>query len=107
MATRIVLVHHDICQGRRITEVGGGSPLRSYRTLPKYPGWYLSRRCYAPSSAPWFACHRGYRPAIPTIPGFHSKHEAAAWIVQTGRLLQQAEPGFHAPPELPSGGSTE
>jgi hypothetical protein len=27
-----------------------------------------------------------------TIPGFSSEHEAAAWIVQTQRLLQQANP---------------
>jgi hypothetical protein len=33
-----------------------------------------------------------------TIPGFRSEHEAAAWIVQTERLLQQADPRFHAPP---------
>jgi hypothetical protein len=33
-----------------------------------------------------------------TIPGFRSEHEAAAWIVQTERLLQQADPRFHALP---------
>jgi hypothetical protein len=32
-----------------------------------------------------------------TIPGFGSEHEAKAWIVQTQRLLQQADPRFHAP----------
>jgi hypothetical protein len=32
-----------------------------------------------------------------TIPGFGSEHEAAAWIVQTGRLLQQADPRLHTP----------
>jgi hypothetical protein len=33
-----------------------------------------------------------------TIPGFSSEHEAAAWIVQTQRLLQQANPRFNTPP---------
>jgi hypothetical protein len=33
-----------------------------------------------------------------TIPGFGSEHEAAAWIVQTQRLLQQADPRFNTPP---------
>jgi hypothetical protein len=33
-----------------------------------------------------------------TIPGFRSEHEAAAWIVQAERLLQQADPRFHALP---------
>jgi hypothetical protein len=32
-----------------------------------------------------------------TIPGFSSEHEAAAWIVQTQRLLQQADPRLHPP----------
>jgi hypothetical protein len=32
-----------------------------------------------------------------TIPGFGSEHEAAAWIVQTQRLLQQADPRLHPP----------
>jgi hypothetical protein len=35
---------------------------------------------------------------IRTIPGFGSEHEAAAWIVQTQRLLQQTDPRFHMPP---------
>jgi hypothetical protein len=33
-----------------------------------------------------------------TIHGFRSEHEAEAWIVQTRRLLQQADPRFHTPP---------
>jgi hypothetical protein len=33
-----------------------------------------------------------------TIPGFGSEHEAAAWIVQTQRLLQKTDPRFHTPP---------
>ena len=33
-----------------------------------------------------------------TIPGFRSEHEAAAWIVQAERLLQQADPRFRALP---------
>jgi hypothetical protein len=32
-----------------------------------------------------------------TIPGFGSEHEATAWIVQTQRLLQQADPRLHPP----------
>jgi hypothetical protein len=32
-----------------------------------------------------------------TIPGFGSEHEAAAWIVQTQRLLQQADPRTNTP----------
>jgi hypothetical protein len=35
---------------------------------------------------------------IKLIPGFGSKHEAAAWIVQTERLLQGTDPRFHLPP---------
>jgi hypothetical protein len=35
---------------------------------------------------------------IRTIPGFGSEHEAAAWIVQTRRLLQRTDPRFHTPP---------
>jgi hypothetical protein len=31
-----------------------------------------------------------------TIPGLGSEHEANAWIVQTQRLLQQADPRYHA-----------
>jgi hypothetical protein len=32
-----------------------------------------------------------------TIAGFGSEHEAAAWIVQTQRLLQQADPRLTPP----------
>ena len=35
---------------------------------------------------------------IKIIPGFGSKHEAAAWIVQTQRMLQGTDPRFHLPP---------
>jgi len=32
-----------------------------------------------------------------TIPGFGSEHEASAWIIQTERLLLQADPRLHPP----------
>jgi hypothetical protein len=32
------------------------------------------------------------------IAGFGSKHEAAAWIVQTERMLQDTDPRFRLPP---------
>jgi hypothetical protein len=32
-----------------------------------------------------------------TIPGFGSEHEAAAWIVQTQRLLQRTDPRTNTP----------
>jgi hypothetical protein len=35
---------------------------------------------------------------LKTIPGFSSEHEAAAWIVQTQRMLQGTDPRFHLPP---------
>lgn len=35
---------------------------------------------------------------LKTIPGFSSEHEAAAWIVQTERMLQGAEPRFRSAP---------
>lgn len=34
---------------------------------------------------------------LKTIAGFGSEHEAAAWIVQTERMLQQTDPRFRLP----------
>ena len=33
-----------------------------------------------------------------TMTGFVSEHEAAAWIVQTTRILQEIDPRFRLPP---------
>ena len=33
-----------------------------------------------------------------TVTGFESEHEAAAWIVQTERILQENDPRFRLPP---------
>jgi hypothetical protein len=35
---------------------------------------------------------------LKTIPGFSSEHEAAAWIVQTERMLKDTDPRFRQPP---------
>jgi hypothetical protein len=42
-----------------------------------------------------------------TIPGFGSEHEASAWIIQTERLLLQADPRLHPPNRDASKGSAE
>jgi hypothetical protein len=34
---------------------------------------------------------------LKTIAGFGSEHEAAAWVVQTERMLQQTDPRFRVP----------
>ncbi len=35
---------------------------------------------------------------LKTMAGFASEHEAAAWIVQTERMLQGTDPRFRLPP---------